>query len=57
MCPTACMKECEKFNPYRDSIRGPLYGVSIQEVTNDTVHCLRCGAFSVRGAISEVTLI
>jgi len=51
------MKEWEKIRAYRDYIRELLCQVHVQEATQDTVHCLKCGAFNVRESISEDTLI
>jgi len=44
MCPTVCMKEFIKFNPYRVSIRGPLCRIHVQESPHDTEHFQMCGA-------------
>ena len=50
------MKDCEKFNPYLDSIHGPLCRVNVQEATNNTIHFESYSAFSVRGSTVEDAL-
>jgi len=50
------MKECEEFNPYLDSIHGPLCRVNVQEATNNTIHFESYSAFSVRGSTVEDAL-
>jgi hypothetical protein len=58
MFSTAGIKECEKFRPYRDWIRGPLSRDDVQEATHDmAVHFQRCAAFGARGSISEGKLM